>query len=57
MTDSKLISAKDFSKKVGVSTVTVYEWIRLGKIKSQKTVVGFKNYFLIPESELEKFKT
>lgn len=50
----KMFTAKEFAKEVGVSYVTIYNWLRDGKIDGERNLKGFKVKYLICYSQLKK---
>jgi len=46
------LTQKEAAEALGVTTMTIWRWIRDGKI----VAVKFGNYQLIPKSEVERLK-
>ncbi len=57
LTNMKKYDVKEFAELVGVSAYTVRRWIKEKKIIAELVKYqGFKEKYLIPESELKKVK-
>jgi len=50
--DSPLITAKEAAKRLGVDRITIYRWLKSGKLKSYR-LAGWS--FRIKEKDLEEF--
>lgn len=49
-------SVSELAKLLNVSTVTVRNYIKTGKLKASKIKQGLKHYYVIDSEDLEDFK-
>jgi len=56
LAEEQYYSAKEVADILGVSTTTIYDWIKNGLIKAKPIKRLKKTYWQIPQSEVDRLK-